>query len=57
MKVKDFNNWKRVVFNDRVILKSDMEYMSAEQKENLLNTEVATATGPAAGDYTNLYIW
>lgn len=31
MKVKDFPNWRKVVFNDRAILKNDLRYMSLRQ--------------------------
>lgn len=31
MKVKDFPNWCKVVFNDRALLKSDLRYMSWQQ--------------------------
>jgi hypothetical protein len=31
MKVKNFPNWRKVVFNDRVLLKSDLRYMSWQQ--------------------------
>lgn len=40
MKVKDFPNWKKVVFNDRAILKADVKYMSWEQIRALDNMDV-----------------
>lgn len=40
MKVKDFPNWRVVVFNDRVILKSDLRYMSWQQVRALDEMEV-----------------
>ena len=40
MKVKDFSNWCKVVFNDRAILKSDLHYMSWQQIRALDETEV-----------------
>ena len=40
MKVKDFPNWKKVVFNDRAILKADTKFMSWEQIRALDNLEV-----------------
>lgn len=40
MKVKDFPKWKKVVFNDRAILKADTKFMSWEQIRALDNTEV-----------------
>lgn len=40
MKVKDFPNWCKVVFNDRVILKSDLRYMSWQQVRTLDEMEV-----------------
>ena len=40
MKVKDFPNWRKVVFNDRAILKSDLRYMSWQQVLALDETEV-----------------
>ena len=40
MKVKDFPNWRVVVFNDRAILKSDLRYMSWQQIRTLDETEV-----------------
>lgn len=56
MKVKEFINWKRVVFSDRVILKDDLSHMSAAQKEDFLNTEVITAVGSPDKGYTTLYV-
>ena len=43
MKVKDFPNWQKVVFNDRTILKADVKYMSWEQIQALDNMEVLIA--------------
>ena len=40
MKVKDFPNWRTVIFNDRAILKADTKFMSWEQKRALDNMEV-----------------
>lgn len=40
MKVKDFPNWCKVVFNDRALLKSDLLYMSWQQIRALDETEV-----------------
>ena len=40
MKVKDFPNWRVVVFNDRAILKSDLRYMSWQQVRALDEMEV-----------------
>ena len=40
MKVKDFPNWRKVVFNDRALLKSDLLYMSWQQIRALDETEV-----------------
>lgn len=40
MKVKDFPNWRKVVFNDRAILKSDLRYMSWQQVRALDEMEV-----------------
>lgn len=40
MKVKDFPNWRKVVFNDRAILKNDLRYMSWQQVRALDETEV-----------------
>lgn len=31
MKVKDFPNWRRLIFRDRAILKSDLRFMSWQQ--------------------------
>ena len=45
MKVKDFPNWKKVVFNDRTILKADTKFMSWEQIYALDNLEVVTVKG------------
>ena len=42
-KVKDYLNWKKVVFKDRMILKSDLRYMSKGQAESLENLEVLLA--------------
>ena len=43
MKVKDFPNWHKVVFNDRAILKSDLRYMSWQQIRALDEMEVILA--------------
>lgn len=40
MKVKDFPNWCKVIFNDRALLKSDAKYLSKEQWNTLEETEV-----------------
>lgn len=40
MKVKDFPNWHKVVFNERAILKSDLCYMSWQQIRALDEMEV-----------------
>lgn len=43
MKVKDFPNWCKVIFNDRAILKSDLHYMSWQQIRALDEMEVILA--------------
>lgn len=43
MKVKDFPNWRKVVFNDRAILKSDLRYMNWQQVRALDEMEVILA--------------
>lgn len=43
MKVKDFPNWCKVVFNDRTLLKSDLCYMSWQQIRALDEMEVILA--------------
>lgn len=40
MKVKDFPNWCKVVFNDRAILKSDLRHMNWQQIRMLGEMEV-----------------
>ena len=41
MKVKELNNnWKAIHFCDRTIIKVDLKYMSAEQKEHLDNITI-----------------
>ncbi len=40
MKVKDFPEWRKVIFNDRAILKSDLRYMSWQQVRVLDEMEV-----------------
>lgn len=40
MKVKDFPNWKRLIFEDRAILKSDLRYMAKSQVQALENFPV-----------------
>lgn len=40
MKVKDFPNWCKVVFNDRAILKSDLKFMNWQQVQTLDEMEV-----------------
>ena len=49
MKVKDFLNWRKVVFNDRVILKSDLRYMSWQQVRALDEMEVLLAEEEEGG--------
>ena len=39
-KVKDYQNWERIIFKDRAILKCDIKYMSWEQIKALDNLEV-----------------
>lgn len=41
MKVKDFPNWRVVIFNDRALLRSDAKYLSKDQWNILEETEVA----------------
>lgn len=43
MKVKDFPNWRKVVFNDRTLLKNDLRYMSWQQIRVLNEMEVILA--------------
>ena len=45
MKAKDYPNWKKVVFNDRTILKSDKFLFSGEQWEAFQNLEIETKNG------------
>lgn len=45
MKVKDFPNWIKVVFNDRSVLKSDKFLFSGEQWKAFQNLEVETKDG------------
>lgn len=45
MKVKDCKNWKKVVFNDRTVLRSDKFLFSGEQWEAFQNLEVETKDG------------
>lgn len=40
MKVKEFENWNKLVFSDRTILKCDLKYMSSEQRNFLNELEV-----------------
>lgn len=41
MKVKELsNNWTTIHFPDRAIIKADLKYMSKEQIENFLDTDV-----------------
>lgn len=56
MKVNDFENWKRIVFDDRVVLKSDLINMSEVEREALLNTEVSYAVGREGYPYSTLYV-
>lgn len=39
-KVKEYQNWQRIIFQDRTILKSDLKYMSWDQIARLDNLEV-----------------
>lgn len=40
MKVKDFPNWRKVVFNGRALLKNDLRYISWQQIRTLDEMEV-----------------
>ena len=40
MKVKDFPNWRKIMFNGRAVLKGDTQYMSWDQIRALDNLEV-----------------
>lgn len=40
MKVKDFSEWRKIIFNDRTILKNDLRFFSWEQIKSLDNMEV-----------------
>lgn len=42
-KVKEYQNWQKIIFQDRVILKSDLKYMSWDQIRRLDNLEVTLA--------------
>lgn len=42
MKVKDFPEWRKLIFNDRAILKSDLRFFNWEQIKSLDNMEVIT---------------
>ena len=50
MKLKDCKNWKAVRLNNRTILKDDMKYMSADQRDAIENLEVIE--GGRKGYYT-----
>ena len=39
-KVKEYQNWQRIIFQDRTILKADLKYMSWGQIIRLDNLEV-----------------
>lgn len=39
-KVKEFKNWKRIILNDRTILKPDLRFMSWQQIKALDDLEV-----------------
>lgn len=40
MKVKDFLNWRKVIFNDRTIFADDLRFMSWQQIRALDEMEV-----------------
>lgn len=40
MKVKDYKVWRRIVFGDRVIIRTDLSLMSAEQRNALMEMDV-----------------
>lgn len=42
-KVKEYQNWEKIIFLDRSILKSDLKYMSWDQIRRLDNLEVTLA--------------
>lgn len=39
-KVKEYVGWRKLIFADRAILRSDIAFMSSEQQRNLENLEV-----------------
>ena len=40
MKVKDFPNWRKIMFNGRTVLRADTKYMSWQQIRSLDELEV-----------------
>lgn len=40
-KVREYQNWQKIIFLDRAILRSDLKYMSWDQIRRLDNLEVA----------------
>ena len=40
MKLQDVKQWKAVIFKDRTILKQDVQYMSADQIQQLMETDI-----------------
>lgn len=42
-KVKEYQNWQKIIFQDRTILKADLKYMSWDQIKRLDNLEVILA--------------
>lgn len=40
MKLKECKDWKKVIFDDRSILKKDLSLMFKSQIDNLMNLEV-----------------
>lgn len=49
MKVKEFPNWEKVVFQDRAILKTDLRFMSWQQVRALDEMEVILAEEEEGG--------
>ena len=41
MKLKECKDWTAVVFSDRVILKKDLPLLSKEQRDSLMELDVA----------------
>ena len=56
-KVKDYDNWSRIIFQDRTILKADLKYMNWQQIRNLDNVIIDYAEDDENSETVTLFVY